>query len=163
MSMIRKQANTMGDMDPNITKEKFDAMTAELQKLKDSWPELAKEVSRLAEMGDFSENAAYQMAKGKLRGVNWRILEVEDFLKRAVVIELPKNTGIVQLGSLVTIEIGGVERSYRILGSAETDPLKNVISQNSPVGSALLNHKAGDTVIVHLESGDKSFKIVRIE
>lgn len=134
------------ERDPHLTQEKVDEMKAELERLKFvSRPRAASEVKRLAEMGDFSENAAYQMAKGRLRGINQRILELDDHLKRAVIIR-PDSSGVVQLGSTVTVEISGKQKMFLILGSTETDPAAGVISHKSPIGAALMGHRVGDTV-----------------
>jgi len=132
--------------DPHITKVKFDEIKKKLEKLKDSHPVAVEEVRRLAELGDFSENAAYQMAKGRLRGINQRILELEDQINYAVIIEPNKNSGVVQLGSTIIIDVNGREQSYQILGSSEASPVKGIISQNSPIGSALMGHRVGDEV-----------------
>ncbi|MFH0814829.1 MAG: hypothetical protein V1902_01950, partial [Candidatus Falkowbacteria bacterium] len=73
----RAEKNIKNTFDPFITQTKFDELKIKLEKLKKSQPTAISEVQRLAEMGDFSENAAYQMAKGRLRGINQRILELE--------------------------------------------------------------------------------------
>lgn len=151
-------------IDPNITKEKFNELKARLYKLeKFSQPAASREVQRLAEMGDFSENAAYQMAKGRLRGINQRILDLKEQLKNAIIIETKKNKEQVQIGHTVTVEFNGKQKKYQILGSAETDPLKGIISHNSPIGSALIGFKAGDVVTVELENKSIEYRIIKIE
>lgn len=166
--------------DPNLTEEKFNELKERLEKLKKfSRPNAAAEVRRLAEMGDFSENAAYQIAKGRLRGINQRILDIEDHLKNAVIIKLSKNiyphaTGLrtehsgmgvnsVQLGCKVTIESNNKLKTYLILGSSETNPAEGIISHNSPIGSALIGRKAGDIVKVKLNDKEAGYRIVGIE
>lgn len=138
--------------DPHLTEAKFDELKKELEHLIKLRPEAASEVKRLAEMGDFSENAAYQMAKGRLRGINENIEKIQEHLKRAIIIE-PGKDGRVRLGSNVTVEINGKPKTYLILGSSETDPAQGVISHNSPMGAALMGHRAGDPV--KLKSKDK--------
>ena len=132
--------------DPHLTEEKFNELKNKLARLKKSQPVAAAEVARLAEMGDFSENAAYQMAKGHLRGINQRILELEDHLHRALIIKPMKNTQTVQLGHRVTIETAGKQKTYLVLGSSETNPGEGIISRNSPIGSALMGHQVGGKV-----------------
>ena len=100
--------------DPNMTQAKFDELTSQLGKLLQARPPAANEVKRLAEMGDFSENAAYQLAKGRLRGLNQRIMEIEDHLKHSEII-YPATSGIIQLGSTVTIEQAGNQQTFQIL------------------------------------------------
>lgn len=145
--------------DPNITKEKFYNLKKDLERLKKNHPKLAAEVKTLAEDGDFSENFPYQLAKGKLRGLNDRILKIEDLLKRAEIIKAPKNVDIVQLGHFVIIESKGKQKTYQILGSGETDPEKGVISHNSPLGKALFGKKVGNIVRIK----EKEYKIVKIK
>lgn len=149
--------------DPNLTLAKFNKLKLELEKLKKHVrPSLAAEVKRLAANGDFSENAEYQIAKGRLRGINQRILDIEDHLKRAVIIE-QTNKNLVQLGCSVTVRTKDKERIYLILGSAETDPLRGVISHNSPIGSALMGKRVGDTAEVQLKDKLVEYKIIKIE
>ncbi|HOZ56453.1 MAG: Transcription elongation factor GreA [Parcubacteria group bacterium ADurb.Bin316] len=160
---IRKSGKfTNLKQDPYITREKCEELKARLERLKKvSQPRTIAEVKRLAADGDFSENAAYQIAKGKLRGINQRILEIEDLLKRAIIIELQKNNGTVQLGSIVTVEANGKQKIYQILGSAETDPDKGIISRNSPIGRNLIGKRVGDVVIIHLNK-EFRYKIIKI-
>src|SRR3989344_2947089 len=82
--------------DLHVTEAKFRELKDKLERLKASQPAAAQEVKRLAEMGDFSENAAYQMAKGRLRGINEHILELEDQLSHAELIKSGSDTGTVQ-------------------------------------------------------------------
>ncbi len=149
--------------DPHLTEEKFKELKNKLEKLKASQPEAAREVSRLAEMGDFSENAAYQMAKGRLRGINQRILDMQDHLSHAVMIRPVKNTETVQLGHKVTIEINGEQRTYLILGSCEADPSQGIISHNSPIGSALMGRKAGEKVKISQKNKIIECQIIKVE
>lgn len=150
--------------DQNITAEKFNELTAKLEKLKKvSQPRAIAEMKHSAADGDFSENAAYQIAKGRLRGINQRITDITDHLKRAVIIEHNQNKDRVELGHQVTVEVNGKEKTFLILGSAETNPDNNVISNNSPIGSALMGKKIGDRVQVHLAAKIVEYRILRIE
>jgi transcription elongation factor GreA len=149
--------------DPHITPEKFRELEIKLKKLKEvSRPREAEEVKRLALMGDFSENAGYQLAKGRLRGINQRILDIEDLLSRAEIIAPPPDNDRVGLGSFVTITSAGKTKTYQILGSAETNPLTGIISHNSPLGAALIGKKVGDSVTVQLTDQSKEYKIIKI-
>jgi transcription elongation factor GreA len=139
-------AQTKKKFDHNLTQEKIDRLERELKRLLETDRHAAKtEVQRTQEMGDLSENAAYQEAKWKLRRINGRILSIQDRLKYAVVIK-PIDDGIVQIGSTVTIEQDGKERTYQILGTQEVDLAKGRISQNSPLGSRLIGRQVGDCV-----------------
>lgn len=150
--------------DPNITRAKFDELTNELEKLlKVIRPPVIKEVNRLSLTGDFSENHAYQMAKGKLRGINSRITEIEYILKTAEIIKPNKNNNTVQIGHTVVIETNNKIKTYQILGSAETNPISGTISQHSPLGSILIGKKVGDTVELQLKDKKMKYKIVEIK
>ncbi|MDD5110621.1 MAG: transcription elongation factor GreA [Patescibacteria group bacterium] len=148
--------------DPHITRAKFNELKDELEHLKTvKQPRAIVEVKRLAEMGDFSENAAYSIAKGRLRGINDRINILTEYLKHVVIIS-PKNTGTVQLGSKVTVEMNGKEMVYTILGSSETDPTTGVISHQSPLGAALMGSRVGDTVEIQLAGKRVQVRIVEL-
>lgn len=152
--------------DPYITDDKFNELKENLEKLKKQvQPRLIEEVKRLALDGDFSENAGYQIAKGRLRGINQRILEIEDHLKRSIIIQKQSNKNIVQLGSKVTVEVKGRQKTFLILGSSETNPEEGIISHNSPIGSALMGRAAGDIVKIKLANADREiiYKIVNID
>mgnify|MGYP006429022435 CR=1 FL=1 len=148
--------------DPLITQAKFDEHKAKLARLLSQRPAAAQEVARLAEMGDFSENAAYQMAKGRLRSINYRILELEDTLKHSNIVQANLNTDYVQVGHTVVVDLNGRQKTFKILGSSETNPGQGVISRNSPIGEALLGEKVGAEVEIPLNNRTSKFKIISI-
>lgn len=149
--------------DPYITKQKHDQLESDLERLtKRVRPSLAAEVARLAELGDFSENAEYQLAKGKLRGVNNAILKIELELKNSIIIDLG-STDTVQIGCEVLVEVGGKEKTYLILGSSETDPTAGIISHSSPLGAAIIGKAPGEIAELKLPGGKKvEYKIKKI-
>lgn len=150
--------------DVHITQEKFAQLKDKLEWLKKiSRPRAVVEVKTLSTTGDYSENAGYQMAKGRLRGINQRILDIEEMLKNALIIEPKKNYGTVQLGQTVIVETSGQKRNYKILGSSETDPGRGVISHNSAVGRGLLGRRVGDIVKIQLGNKEVIYKITKIE
>lgn len=149
--------------DPFMTAEKFEELKIKLHKWKTvNRPREAAEVARLALMGDFSENTGYQVAKGRLRGLNQRILDTENLLTRAEIITPTEGGDKVALGSQVTIEKNGQRKTYRILGASETDPNAGVISYSSPLGAALLGQRAGETIEVEINSKIAKYKIISI-
>jgi len=151
-------------VDSHLTVEKFTELKNNLERLtKVVRPRLAEEVKRLSTTGDYSENAGYQAAKGKLRGLNARILEIEDLIRRAVIIEPNVNNDVVGLGNLVTVESGGKQKQFRILGSTETNPVAGVISHISPLGSALIDRHTGEVVRIMLPGGEREYRIIKIE
>ena len=149
--------------DPHLTQAKFEELKAKLERLKNyGQPRAADELRRLAEMGDRSDNFAYSLAKGRLRGINQRILDIEDHLKRAIIIG-SNRSGLVQLGSIVTVETGGKQKTYQILGSSETDPTRGVISHHSPIGAALMHGSVGESVAAIINGRKIVYQIIRIE
>lgn len=150
--------------DPHLTEEKFNALKKERENIiKYIRPPLIAEVKTLAELGDFSENAAYQIAKGRLRGLNQRILDIEDQIKNVNIIQPSKNTSTVSLGHRVTIASNNKQQTFQILGSAETNPSKGIISHNSPLGKALMGHKIGDKIILNLDDKKIEYQIIKID
>jgi len=159
----RGEKNNQRANDPLMTQAKYDELKKKLDHLQSIQPAAAKEVQRLAEMGDFSENAAYQMAKGRLRGINQRIMELEDQLAHAELITPNKNADTIAVGHFVTVAVNGARKTYQILGSTETNPASGVISRHSPLGQALLGRKVGDAISVQLANKAVEYKIVKIE
>lgn len=152
-----------------LTKEAFDKLKDKLARLKASLPEQIVTTKAAADLGDRSENAEYQISKGKLRGTHRQILIIEDQLKRAVIIKAG-NPGKIQLGSTVALESAGKKYTFQILGSFETNPGKGVISNQSPLGLALMNHKVGDEVSIktplgeaNAEAGEKKYLVLEIK
>ena len=149
--------------DPLMTQAKFDELEVKLKKLKAIRPQAAQEVARLAELGDFSENVEYQLAKGRLRGINSGILKLERQLNDAEIIAPNKKTDIARVGHTVTIECNGKQKTYQILGSSETKPEKGIISHNSPIGSALIGRRVGDVVKIKVGEKEVEYRVIRIE
>ena len=150
--------------DPHITEARAIEIEKKLERLKKVVrPKLSEEVSVLAQGGDFSENAGYQSAKGKLRALNEKILNYEGELRRALIIKPNKQTNTVQLGHTVTVSTGGKQKTYQILGSRETNPQKGIISQNSPLGEKLIGRGAGDIVCLDVAGKEVEYKILQIK
>jgi transcription elongation factor GreA len=152
------------ETDYYISQNKFDELYKILAKLKKVRPSAALEVSRLAELGDFSENVEYQLAKRRLRGINTKMLYIENDLNRAIIISPDKKSKIIQIGHTVTLE--NLENNnkiiYKILGSKETDPKNNIISYSSPIGLALVGKKLNQEVTINLPKQDIKYKIKKI-
>lgn len=154
---------SQGNQDPLMTEEKFQALQKQLARLKDSQPQAAKDVARLAEMGDFSENVEYQLAKGRLRSINERILRLEYELEHAEIINPSKQKDRVEIGHTVSIYNEQNQKTFQILGSSETNPEKGIISYTSPIGSALLGKKLGETVKIKIGPRETEYTIVNIQ
>jgi len=125
--------------------------------------EIAKYLHDAKESGDVIDNAAYEDAKNQQAHLEGRILDLEQMLARAKLIDHPQ-TDEVSLGSIVHMETAdGREYRYTIVGAYEANPGAGRISNESPVGRALLGHKPGDLVIVSTPGGVKEYTILRIE
>jgi transcription elongation factor GreA len=145
--------------DTNITAKRYAELEKQLDRLKKAQPALIKEVQHGASFGDFSENAGYQIAKGNLRALNQKMLEIEDMLKHANIINCDKSTNCIRLGHTVTLENNGKQITYQILGATESNPRKGIISHLSPLGSALMGKSVGDVVLIR----DVEYKIINIK
>ena len=149
-----------------LTQEGIDKLSKELAQLKGpTRKELAAKLKSAIEMGDLSENADYKKAKEDQGFIEGRIQELEETLKRAMVIEQKENaSGLIEIGSTVVIkEEGFEEEEIQIVGSKESDPGYGKLSYESPIGKALLNHKVGDIVRVKTPTGGINFKIIQIK
>ena len=162
---IRKGGKyTFTKPDPYLTQEKFDALQSKLDKLLNyTRLQAMADVKRTGENGDFSENAEYQIAKGRLRGINQRILDLQDQLKNVHIIKPNKNANTIGLGNKATVLLNGQEKTFQILGSAETNPALGIISHKSPIGSALIGHQVGEMVKIKINNHEITYKILDIK
>ena len=151
---------------PNyLTPEGEAKLKAELEDLKGpKRDELSKRLRSAIQMGDLSENADYHKAKEDQGFLEGRIQELEAILRNAVLIEKTQNTGIVSIGSHVTLQEDGSEtETYHLVGSTEADPRKGRISHESPIGRAIIDKKVGDVAEAETPGGRIKFKIIKIE
>lgn len=152
-----------------ITREGFEKMQAELEKLKEEKPLVIQAISDARDQGDLSENAEYHAARERLGFIEGRIMEVENKLSHAEVIEVQSLSGdTVMFGATVTLNMLNddkieVEYIYKIVSEYEADVSKKLISTSSPLGSALIGKKVGEYVEVIVPSGEKLYQIVKIE
>jgi len=150
-----------------ITPEGLEELKAELNHLINvRRPDLAKRLHFAIKQGDLSENADYIAAKEEQGFLEGRILELEQSINNAVLIESSGNTdGIINLGSHITVmeEDYDEEETYHLVGATEADPTKGRISNESPLGQALLGKRVGDVVAIRAPAGEIRFRIVRID
>ncbi len=125
-------------------------------------PEIAQRIHDAKEHGDLSENAEYEDAKNEQAFVEGRIQALESMIKNATLIDENTSTDHVQIGSTVKVTGEDGDETFMIVGSAEAKPADGRISNESPVGRALLGRKRGDKVVVQVPAGDFSYKIVEI-
>ena len=108
--------------------------------------EIGERIKVAREFGDISENSEYDDAKNEQGMMEARIAEIAHILSEATVVNTPKRSNKVNIGSPVTIDMGGRERVFTIVGGAESNVAEGKISNESPVGSALIGHKKGDQI-----------------
>jgi len=148
-----------------LSKEKFDELTGELDHLKTvRRREIAEQLEYARSLGDLSENAEYEEARNLQAATEDRIRVVEETLSHARIIEHTKSNA-VSLGSFVTIQRSGdkEDHTYEIVGSAEANMQEHKISHLSPLGSALMEKKKGDTFAFETPKGAQKYKIVAIK
>ena len=126
--------------------------------------QVAERLHNAQEDGELIENAEYEDAKNEQAFLEGKILDLEAKLSSAVIIENDGKGGVVGLGSKVTIKEGSSKpESYLLVGAAEANPSDGRISNESPLGKALLGRKIGDDVKVNAPSGTLSFRVVSVE
>lgn len=146
-----------------VTEEHLAELKKELEMMKtDKRREVAEDLKRAKEYGDLSENSEYAEARDKQAQVETRIFELQELLKRSVIITKTEGD-TVQVGSLVTVTKNGKIFAYSIVGSSESRPEENKISNESPLGRAFLGKKIGDEVTVTTPGGPVIYKITKIE
>jgi transcription elongation factor GreA len=149
-----------------LTKEGYQKLQDELEYLRTTKrQEVAARLHEAMEGGELIENAEYEAAKNEQAFVEGRIQELEMLLASAHVIEDngKKKSDVISVGSKVTIKEGNYEpETFIIVGAAEANPREGKISNESPIGKAILNHKAGDVVKVETPGGTYNVKIIKV-
>lgn len=142
----------------SLTAEGKKELEKELEELIKGRPAIAEKIATARAFGDLSENEEYSSARSEQKMAEGRILEIQDILKNAKIIRGGKKSS-VSLGATVVLDMGGREVSYTLVGATEANPLEGKISDASPIGKAVLGHKAGETI----DSNGKKVKIVEIK
>lgn len=148
-----------------ITTEESDALQKELEYLKTTRrKEVAERIKEARGFGDLSENSEYDEAKEQQGWLESRIAEVELILKNAQVLQHSDiDTNRVSIGTFVTLEIGpGKTKVYRIVGSTDANPFEGKISEDSPLGHALIGRAVNETVQYMSPGGERSVKILKL-
>ena len=148
-----------------LTREGFQKLQSELDYLKTTKrQEVANRLHEAMEGGELIEDAEYEAAKNEQAFVEGRIQELEILLANARVVEETGHMDTVQIAARVTIQEDGNEpEKYVIVGPAEANPREGRISNESPLGRALMNHRAGDTVTVEAPDGSFTVHIIKVE
>jgi transcription elongation factor GreA len=145
-----------------LTKEGVAELENELNELVGQRGDIAEKLKVAREHGDLRENAEYHNARDEQAKLEARISEIENIL-RNVEIAKPKNGDAVELGDTVVLKGQKGEQIYTIVGSVEANPLENKISDQSPIGEALMGKSVGDEVVISLPAGEMSYKIKTIK
>ena len=148
------------------TQEGYDALVNELEALKARRPEIKAAIAEARSFGDLSENSEYDEAKNEQVKVESRIAELEYLINHAEIIsEQEYKSGVVLIGTVVKVldTDKNREMEYSIVGPNESNPLTGKISDQSPVGLALVNKKVGDEAVALTPSGERHFKILDVQ
>jgi len=140
-----------------ITPEGKVELEKELAELKERRAEIAEKIAAARDYGDLSENAEYDAAREEQGIVETRVLEIEEILMNFEIIK-PKSGGKVHVGSTVDLH-NGKKVTYTVVGPVEADPLDGKISNESPIGAALMGKKAGDKVTITTPKGETTYTI----
>jgi transcription elongation factor GreA len=146
----------------SLTKEGIAELEAEARGLIAQRAEMTERIKDARELGDLSENAEYTSARQEQERAESRIAEIEHILQNVKVIKKPKVAGKVQLGSKVTLKTDGKTKQFQVVGTVEADPMNGKISDESPIGQALLGKKAGDAVEIKTPVETATYKITYI-
>ncbi len=146
-----------------LTPEGYKKIIEELQYLKtDRRKEIADRIEYAKSLGDLSENAEYQSAREDQSFTEGKILELEEMLKNAQVVQHVVNSEIVNLGDKVVLTYDGKDYTYTVVGANESNPQEQKVSNESPLGRALLGSKLGQTVDVQTPRGVMRYRIEKI-
>ena len=148
--MIKKSINSTAEGKKELEKE--------LDELIKSRPAIAERIATARAFGDLSENEEYSSARNEQKIAEGRILEIQDILKTAKIIRAGKKD-VVSLGATMDLDMGGRKVIYTLVGATEANPLEGKISNESPIGKALLGHKTGE----EFDFNGKKVKIIAIK
>ena len=149
-----------------MSKARYDELVTELHYLHTvREKEVAEQIKEARSFGDLSENSEYDEAKNEQGKLYSKIAEIKNLIDNAEIIEQKSRAGLVSLGSKVKVRDieSGDEDTYEIVGSQEADPMQFRVSDDSPIGSALVDRKKGEKVIVHAPMGDFELEILSIK
>lgn len=143
----------------HLTSDGVAELEKELNELTAKRSGIANKIKVAREQGDLSENAEYQTARDEQAHNETRIAEIEHILKNTEVIKKNGKSSTVSVGSDVSLKAGSKKVSYTIVGSYEANPAQNKISDESPIGKALLGKKVGEEVTITLPAGSTVYKV----
>jgi transcription elongation factor GreA len=145
-----------------LTQNGVDELKAELEILIARRVDIAESIRSARELGDLSENSEYQAARADQERNESRISELENILQNVEIIKKPRGDSKVQLGSTVKLKSDGKTKEFQVVGTVEADPLNGKISDESPIGQALLGKNEGESVDIVTPAETATYKIVDI-
>lgn len=145
-----------------LTQSGVDELQQELDGLIGKRAEVADAIKTARELGDLAENAEYQSARAEQERQETRISEIENILQNVEIIKKPRGDSKVQLGSTVKLKGGGKTKEFQVVGTVEADPLSGKISDESPIGQAMLGKKVGEQVEIKTPHDIVQYKITDI-
>ena len=152
------------DMKQYITKRGLEKLRKELSKLETKERRrIAEQLNEAAALGDISDNAQYQEARREQGFLEGRVADIRALIRNAIVVQedtAKKDT--IQIGSLISLDMGGEKEEFKIVGANESDPLGGMVSYQSPLGKALLGHKKGESFRFHGPAGEISVRIIKV-
>jgi transcription elongation factor GreA len=147
----------------HLTKEGVEELKQECEELISQRPVIAERIKTAREFGDLAENAEYTSARQEQERVESRIAEIEHILQNVEVIKKPRGDSKVQLGSRVVLKgDSGKQKEFQVVGTVEADPMNGKISDESPIGQALLGKKEGEAVAIKTPAETATYKVVDI-
>lgn len=144
-----------------ITESGQRELERELDELKSRRGEIADKIAAARDFGDLSENAEYDAAREAQGLLETRITEIETILQNASIIQAGSSSTVV-LGSTVELEANGKTVVYTVVGPVEADPLEGKVSNESPIGQALMGKAVGDTVTINTPKGELAYAVVAL-
>lgn len=145
-----------------LTKEGISELEKERTILLAKRPTIADSIKTARELGDLAENAEYQSARADQERNDNRISEIDHILTNVEVIKAPRGDSKVQLGSRVTLKNASKTKEFQVVGTVEADPLNGKISDESPIGKAMIGKKVGDAVEITTPAENFTYKVVSI-
>ncbi len=145
-----------------MTKDGINKLENELEVLNELKPKIVDRLKQARSQGDLSENADYDVSRGELERTEIRVKEIEHILQNAQIITAPRSNGAVKLGSTVALKSDKLKTTFKIVGSVEANPGDGKVSDESPIGTALLGKKVGEDVEIQLPSGLTVYKVQSI-
>jgi transcription elongation factor GreA len=153
----------MSDQKMYVSREGLERFKQELDDLTNiKRKEIIERIERAKELGDLSENAEYAAAKDEQAFTEGRILELQDMIARAEIINSSGRVDLVNVGSKVKVKTDDTETEYEIVGVAEADPLSGKISNESPLGRSFLGRRIGDKIQIQIPKGMVTYTILEI-